>query len=105
MLPVQSVKNLRRRLYDVLNVLISADIVRKDQKSVGLAESVLDTNMRSILSSKDERKKLRDDLRQMVNKKSKAVARKRKEIKQIVKVSIQKTRLVKANRGELDLIA
>ena len=41
LLPAQTVNNLRRRLYDVLNVLISAEIVKKDQKNVGLSQPKL----------------------------------------------------------------
>lgn len=89
LLPVQAVKNLRRRLYDVLNVLISADILKKDQKNVGLSQPVLNTNMHSILSSKDDSKTIREELKKKINKKNRALARKKKDLKQTAKVYLQ----------------
>lgn len=84
----------------MLNVLISAGIVKKDQKNVGLSQPAPNSQMHSFLSSKDDRKHLREELRKKVNKKIRVLARKKNELKQIAKTYLQTGQLIKTNREE-----
>jgi len=87
-------QNVKRRVYDALNVLIAADILKKKGKTVFCDDSIVNTGLNKRKKSKEEK----DHLEQQINELKKRTRHKSEALQELLFKCLAIKNLLKRNR-------